>query len=110
MSEPTSPIGWGIQLAKLWIFSGQTFPVRVKDLALEVTKARFSEPVGCVIPHGILGIHGMLSKRQKKKDWCISYDETVTVPGRINFTIAHELGHYLLLGNSTIRFNAGNCR
>lgn len=107
MSDPTSPIGWGIQLAKLWISSGQTFPVRVKDIALEVTKARFPEPVGCVVPHGIAGIDGMLSKRQKKKDWCISYDETVTVPGRINFTIAHELGHFLLHRQQRDTFQCG---
>ncbi|QAU35151.1 ImmA/IrrE family metallo-endopeptidase [Janthinobacterium sp. 17J80-10] len=96
MNDPATPVAWGIQLAKLWLASGQGFPVRVKDIALEVTKARFAEPVGCVIPHGIDGIDGMLSKRQKKNDWCISYDENVTIPGRINFTIAHELGHYLL--------------
>ncbi|AMP02115.1 hypothetical protein CAter282_4351 [Collimonas arenae] len=97
MSDPTTPVAWGIQLAKLWLASGQGFPVRVKDIALEVTKQKFpTDPVGCVVPHGISGIDGMLSKRQKHKDWCISYDEAVTVPGRINFTIAHELGHYLL--------------
>lgn len=107
MSDPTTPIGWGIQLAKLWTVSGQNFPVRVKDLALEVTRARFPEPIGVVVPHGIAGIDGMLSKRQKKKDWCISYDESVTVPGRINFTIAHEFGHYLLHRNQRDTFQCG---
>lgn len=107
MSDPTTPVGWGIQLAKLWIASGQSFPVRVKDLALEVTKARFPEPIGVVTPHGVEGIDGMLSKRQKKKDWCISYDESVTVPGRVNFTIAHELGHYLLHRNQRDTFQCG---
>ncbi|HWW06376.1 ImmA/IrrE family metallo-endopeptidase [Collimonas sp.] len=96
MSDPTTPAAWGIQLAKLWLASGQGFPVNVETLALEVTKQRFSEPVGIVMPHGIDGIDGMLSKRKKHKDWCISYDKKVVVPGRINFTIAHELGHYLL--------------
>ena len=94
MTEPTTPAGWGIQLSKLWIVSGQAFPVDVKLLALEVTKQRFADPVGRVTPHGVAGIDGMLSKRAKKGDWCISYDEDVVVPGRINFTLAHELGHY----------------
>lgn len=107
MSDPTTPTGWGIQLAKLWAASGQGFPVRVKDVALEVTRARFSEPIGCVVPHGIEGIDGMLSKRQKKKDWCISYDENVSVSGRINFTIAHELGHYLLHRDQRDVFECG---
>jgi hypothetical protein len=96
MSDPTTPVAWGIQLAKLWLASGQGFPVNVAALALEVTKQRFSEPVGLVVPHGIDGIDGMLSKRGKHKDWCISYDENVVIPGRINFTVAHEFGHYLL--------------
>lgn len=96
MSDPTTPVAWGIQLAKLWLTCGQNFPVNVKEIALEVTKQRFADPIGCVVSHGIDGIDGMLSKRKKHNDWCISYDENVTVPGRINFTIAHELGHYLL--------------
>jgi len=96
MSDPTTPVAWGIQLAKLWLASGQAFPVNVKTLALEVTKQKFSDPVGIVVPHGIYDIDGMLSKRKNHKDWCISYDENVVVPGRINFTVAHELGHYLL--------------
>lgn len=107
MTDPMTAIGWGIQLSKLWLASGQEFPVRARDLALEVTKARFEEPVGLVIPHGIEGIDGMLSKRQKKKDWCISFDENVTVQGRINFTIAHELGHYLLHRGQKDSFQCG---
>lgn len=95
MTKPAmTPAAWGIQLSKLWIASGQPFPVDVTVLALEVTKQRFDDPIGLVVPHGVSGIDGMLSKRTKKGDWCISYDESVTVPGRINFTLAHELGHY----------------
>ncbi len=94
MTEPTTPQGWGIQLSKLWIASGQLFPVDVKLLALEVTKQRYADPVGLVVPHGVAGVDGMLSWHDKKKFWCISYDEDVVVPGRVNFTLAHELGHY----------------
>lgn len=95
MSDPSSPSGWGIQLSRLWIASGQPFPVDARLLALEVTKQRFADPVSLVLPHGVAGIDGMLSKRKSKGDWCISYDEHVSVAGRINFTISHELGHYL---------------
>jgi Zn-dependent peptidase ImmA (M78 family) len=96
MSNPTTPVAWGIQLAKLWLASGQGFPVNVGVLAPEVTKQKFPEPIGIITPHGIDGIDGMLSRRSKHKDWCISYDGNVGVPGRINFTLAHEFGHYLL--------------
>ncbi|MBX9793868.1 MAG: ImmA/IrrE family metallo-endopeptidase [Burkholderiaceae bacterium] len=107
MTEPTTPAGWGIQLSKLWIVSGQAFPVDVKLLALEVTKQRFADPVGLVTPHGVAGIDGMLSKRTKKGDWCISYDEDVVVPGRINFTLAHELGHYFCHRQRQAEFRCG---
>lgn len=95
MSDPTTPSSWGIQLSRLWLESGQTLPIGVKDIALEVTKHRFSDPIGLIKDHEVAGIDGMLSKRQKG-DWCISYDGAVQLSGRINFTIAHELGHYLL--------------
>jgi hypothetical protein len=107
MSDPTSPAGWGIQLSKLWTGAGQAYPVDARAIALEVTKQRFSDPIALVKPHGVAGIDGMLSKRQSKGDWCISYDEHVSVPGRINFTIAHELGHYLLHRGLQQEFRCG---
>lgn len=107
MSDPTTPAAWGIQLSKLWTQSGQSFPVNVEALALEVTKTRFPDPVRLIKPHGVAGIDGMLSKRRSKGDWCISYDESVTVPGRINFTLGHEFGHYLLHRTTRDQFACG---
>lgn len=96
MSNPKTPSAWGIELSKLWMVCAQSFPVDIKQLAPEVTKTKFpDEPVGIIKAHGVSGIDGMLSKR-KKGDWCISYDDTVTVSGRINFSLGHEFGHYLL--------------
>ena len=106
MTEPTTPAGWGIQLSKLWILSGQAFPVDVKLLALEVTKQRFADPVGVVKEHGVAGIDGMLSRRARG-DWCISYDADGVVPGRINFTLAHELGHYFCHRQHQAEFQCG---
>jgi hypothetical protein len=48
----------------------------------------------------------MLSRRTKG-DWCISYDGSVTLPARINFTVAHELGHYLLHRKDREDFRCG---
>ncbi len=43
------------------------------------------------------GFDGALYRAPKgKSGWGIIYNNRVTSPGRINFTIAHELGHYLL--------------
>lgn len=107
MTEPTTPSAWGIQLSKLWVECGQPFPVDVRQLALEVTKTRFADPITVIKPHGIAGIDGMLSKRKTKGDWCISYDEAVTVPGRINFTLGHEFGHYLVHRQTRDEFRCG---
>ncbi|WP_186104262.1 ImmA/IrrE family metallo-endopeptidase [Burkholderia gladioli] len=107
MSEPTTPAAWGIQLSKLWTQSGQPFPVDVQALALEVTRTKFPDPVGVIKPHGVAGIDGMLSKRKGKGDWCISYDAAVTIPGRINFTLGHELGHYFLHRSTRDTFACG---
>lgn len=107
MSDPQSPAAWGIQLSKLWMMSGQSFPIDVAAIATTVTKQRFQDPVGLIRPHGIAGIDGMLSRRKTKGDWCISYDETVTTAGRINFTLAHELGHYLLHRTLQDHFSCG---
>lgn len=104
MTEPTTAAAWGIQLSKFWTLAGQTFPVDVKLLALEATKHRFADPVGIVTPHGVSGVDGMLSRRTKKGDWCISYDQDVVMPGRINFTLAHELGHYFCHRERQIEF------
>ena len=43
------------------------------------------------------GIEGMLTPNPDGSgEWGIIYNETVRSPGRRNFTLAHELGHYLL--------------
>lgn len=105
-NNPTTPSAWGIQLSKLWLECGQSFPVNVKEIALEVTKTKFPDPITIVKGHGISGVDGMLSKRSKG-DWCISYDETVIVPGRTNFTLGHEFGHYLLHRQSKDNFQCG---
>lgn len=110
MSESSTPVRWGIDLAKLWRAAGMGFPVDVKLLALDYTSTKFSEPIGEIIDHaskGLDGIDGMLIRRKNHGDWCITYDGSITVPGRVNFTLAHELGHYLLHRSSRDDFRCG---
>jgi len=94
-TELISPSVCGIQLAKLWISAGMSFPIDVKELALEVSSKK-SDPITKVAGHSVLGIEGMLIQRTEKNCWYILYQENIDVPGRINFTLAHELGHYVL--------------
>lgn len=83
-------------MAKFWQQAGQSLPVDVKLLAPEATRHGFDAPIGLIKEHEIAGIDGMLLKRKTKNDWCIAYNPMVASRGRINFTLGHELGHYLL--------------
>ena len=96
MTKPSTPSAWGIHMAKFWLQAGQSLPVDVKLLAPEATRHGFDVPIGLIKEHEIEGIDGMLMKRKTKNDWCIAYNPTVASRGRINFTLGHELGHYLL--------------
>ncbi len=105
--NPSTPAEWGIELSKLWLQAGMPFPVKPKLIALEVSKNRFKDRIVEVQGHSIEGIEGVLYKSSKADEWFILYDMTVEVPGRVNFTIAHELGHYLLHRQAETKFQCG---
>lgn len=76
----------------------ERFPVKVPALAKEFSSQRFpDDPVSLVAGDYLPGFDGALYKAPPgKKGWGIIYNKAMTSPGRINFTLAHEFGHYLL--------------
>lgn len=42
------------------------------------------------------GFGALIKAPAGKKNWDIVYNASIRSPGRINFTLAHEFGHYLL--------------
>lgn len=74
------------------------FPVDVIALAKEVTHQKFpDDPITLVQGAPLDGFDGALYRAPTgKKGWGIIYNDAIVSPGRINFTLAHELGHYLL--------------
>lgn len=73
------------------------FPVDVPTLALETAGIfGWTDPITQVQAANIKGFEGALLPGDGKKKWLLLYSETVTSPGRIRFTQAHELGHYIL--------------
>lgn len=89
--NPTTPGAWANLLSKAW--GRDRFPIDVKLIAHDIS-ARQPDPI-IDIRGGDLGeLEGMLLKREK--GWYLLYNDQVLSSGRINFTIAHELGHYLL--------------
>lgn len=92
--EPHGAKGWGNFLTKLW---NLRFPVEPVQIAQEYTKLRFKEEaIACieVCPKEL--VEGMLVRRPGQKHWTVLYASYPDLPGRERFTVAHELGHYLL--------------
>ncbi|WPZ35825.1 ImmA/IrrE family metallo-endopeptidase [Thalassobaculum sp. OXR-137] len=80
------------------VFGQDRFPVRIRELAIEYSRKRFpDDPLTDVLGDKLPGFEGALAPaRDGKRGWGILYNSAITSPGRINFTLAHEFGHYLL--------------
>ena len=104
MKLPSTPQAWAIHLSKLVkIFHDahglDPFPIKVEPLAREYSRQVFPhEPITLVDGLGLSGaFDGMLMPNPHVPgEWGIVYNKAIRSPGRINFTLAHELGHYLL--------------
>lgn len=104
MKLPTTPEGWAIHLSKLvTLFHAahglDQFPIKVAPLATEFSRQVFPDsPITMVEGMEMSSrFEGMLMPHPSGNgEWGIVYNSAITSKGRINFTLAHELGHYLL--------------
>ena len=104
MSLPTTPKAWAIHLTKLVCTVQQAhglprFPIDVEAIARDYSRQVFpNTPITMVGGLDLSwGVEGMLMPHPNGSgEWGIIYNETVRSQGRRNFTLAHELGHYLL--------------
>ncbi len=71
------------------------FPIDVQQLALEVSKNN-EDPIEKAVGGDLPGFEGMLRAHRKRPAWHIVYNEEPRYRGRERFTVAHELGHYML--------------
>jgi hypothetical protein len=55
-----------------------------------------ADPITQVQAANIKGFDGALFPGDGRKEWLLLYNEAVSSPGRVRFTQAHELGHYIL--------------
>lgn len=90
-TEPKTPRAWANMLVTAW---GPRFPVDVRQIAFEYSK-RFSDPVLKIVEADIATFEGALYPLRKKGGWAILYNPGISSPGRINYTLGHEWGHYL---------------
>lgn len=99
MTLPTAPRAWAALLTKILrqaVPEASRFPVDVRALALDYTRQVFPKDPICEA-QGIEmeGCDGALLPIPGR-GWGILYNEGITSPGRINFTLGHEFGHYLV--------------
>jgi hypothetical protein len=73
------------------------FPIDISTLALETAELfQWSDPITKVQPVDIKSFEGALFSDDERKRWMLLYNEKLSSAGRIRFTQAHELGHYIL--------------
>jgi hypothetical protein len=102
MTENFSPQRWAnnltLVLNSVYDAATERFPVQVTQLAKDYSCQRFpDDPISLVAGDNLPTFDGALYKAPPgKKGWGIIYNKAIASPGRINFTIAHEFGHYLL--------------
>lgn len=104
MTLPKTPIAWAIRLSQilqhLQSATGEKiYPIRVQDIACDISKQFFPEAPITQISGETFStkFEGMLRPVPKTTgQWGIIYNNAIKSRGRINFTLAHEFGHYLV--------------
>lgn len=104
MGLPNNPISWANRLTTILDGFNSThgldrFPINVANVSREFSKQFFpNEPITLVEGQDFSDqFEGMLLPNPNKNgEWGIIYNSSLKSKGRINFTIAHELGHYFL--------------
>ena len=107
MTPPTTgPVPWANRLTKLLnqfhaVHGGDRFPVNV-EMLVEQTPEQFQtrEPIAiqgqAMDPEFEGALFNLNAGQSPDASWAIIYNQAICSPGRIRFTLAHELGHYLL--------------
>lgn len=100
MSPPFGPERWANEITLLLnqVLGADRFPVDVIPLAREYSAQRFpNDAITLVESAHLPGFDGALYRAPAgKSGWGIIYNDSISSAGRINFTLAHEFGHYLL--------------
>jgi hypothetical protein len=102
MTSAPSANRWAAELTKLLdqVFADGVgrFPVQVADVARTVSAQRHPNDAITLVKGASLGnFDGALHRAPSTKTgWGIIYNDAIRSKGRINFTLGHEFGHYLL--------------
>lgn len=102
MKMPTTWGGWASRVSA-YVKQGKEllgqprFPVRIAEIAPDYSRNVFpNEPITLVRGQDFQGkFEGALVPNEKRNEWAIFFDSGHASKGRINFSQAHEFGHYL---------------
>lgn len=100
-TDKVTPQKWAFQLTHIlnaYADDYERFPVNIKTLAKDFSHHKYpDDPITKVTGASLPRFDGGLYKAPiGKKGWGIIYNNSMQSKGRINYTLAHELGHYLL--------------
>ena len=100
MTAPLSPQRWAIRIHQILdaVFGADKFPIDIAAIAKEFTAQICpNDPIISVRGDDLPGFDGALFRAPRgRKGWGIIYNDRLSSKGRINFTLGHELGHYLM--------------
>ena len=100
MPNPSTPQAWAIRISKILAaaLGEDRFPIEVAKVATEISLNLFpDEPITRIRGDRLNSIEGALVRAPTGRNgWGILFNKNIKSPGRINFTLAHEFGHYLL--------------
>lgn len=100
MNKPRSPMRWAIDISSVLnkVLGTEHFPIKVATIAQEYSHQLFpNDPITLIKGDALSSFDGALFRAPSgAKGWGIIYNSAITSIGRINFTLAHEFGHYLI--------------
>ena len=100
MTATFGPARWAIEITKVLnlVLGPEHFPIDVIAVAHDYTAQRFpGDAITLAQGARLPGFDGALYRAPAgKTGWGIFYNNALASTGRINFTLAHEFGHYLL--------------
>jgi hypothetical protein len=100
MTAVFTPERWAFEITRLLnaVFGVDRFPIDIPMVAREYTAQRFpDDPIISIAGDDLPNFDGALFRAPTgRKGWGIIYNNRMSSKGRINFTLAHEFGHYLL--------------
>jgi len=98
-----TPERWAFDITKVLnqVLGPEHFPINVIEVALQYTAQRYpGDAITLAKGANLPGFDGALYRAPAgRSGWGIIYNDALTSPGRINFTLAHEFAHYLLHRN-----------